>query len=190
MLFIPPGREKLFLVGIDPGTTTLGVSVLSYDFNSGLKRLEMAYTLNAAKCLSEYSPITETSGERYARLKSHSHYLGRLFEELQPDEILTEVPYMGIFPQAFAGLVETLGMIENTVRQYNPFMQLQKIDPATVKTHVNVSGKSKDKMDMHRAVCAIPDIDFSRVNPTGLDEHSIDAIAVAYARLRLLTSRL
>lgn len=187
MLFVPEGFSKYIVLGIDPGTTTLGVSVLSYDLNTHLKRVECAFTLNAGKTLHRYQPIVETAGERFARLRSHSINIAKALYFYQPNEVITEVPYMGRFPNAYGALMECLHMVETTVYEWNPFVTLQGVDPATVKTHMGVSGKSGDKELMYKALLSLPDLDKTNIDFTSIDEHSVDATAVAYSRVKQLT---
>lgn len=186
MLFIPEGPTKYHVCGIDPGTTSLGLSVISYDIRTTLKRVELSITLNAAKSMGKYSPVIETNGERFARLISHKAILVDMFSYYKPNRIVSESPYLSRFPQAFAALTECLFMIEEAVRCYDFFISLEKIDPATAKTLVGVSGKSKDKEDMRRALQALSDLDWGFVNSNVLDEHSIDSLAIAYGKLNSL----
>lgn len=186
MLFVPEGRSKYIVMGIDPGTTTLGVAILSYDLYTHQKRVEHAYTLNAAKTLHRYQSVVETSGERFARLRSHSAYIRAALIHYEPNEVISEVPYMGRFPQAFGALKECLHMLETTVAEWNAFKTLQGIDPATVKTHMGVSGKSGDKQLMFNALRSLTDIDLSLIDFNTIDEHSVDAVAVAYSRIKQL----
>jgi hypothetical protein len=99
MLFIPEQDTQYRLLAIDPGTTTLGVSLVTIDLVTGLKRVVLSYTLNAAKSLYRYQTEVETQGERHARLSSHYSALVRIMNEWQVHGVVSESPYLGRFPQ-------------------------------------------------------------------------------------------
>lgn len=185
MLFIPNTCHQYRLLSIDPGTTTLGVSILSIDLATGLKRVELAYTLNAAKSIYRYPNIEETQGERHAKLTSHYNAVLRIMREWNVHGVVSESPYLGKFAQAFEALVECLQMLEAAVTHYNPQMELRTIDPSTVKMNVGVNGKSNDKTLVGDAILKLPDLQFAPyVDLASLDEHSWDSIAVGYGQLK------
>lgn len=187
MLFLPSHNTDYRILAIDPGTTTLGVALMVVDLTTGLKRIELAYTLNAAKALHRYQNAIETQGERHARLLAHYNSLVRIMQEWKVNAVVSESPYLGRFPQSYAALLECLAMIERAVADYDCYMRLETIDPASVKVAVKVGGKNGDKTLMQKAVLGLTDIAWNpMINREMLDEHSIDSIAVGYARIAQL----
>lgn len=184
-LFIPDGPQFFRLMSIDPGTNTMGVSVLFIDLINKRIHLEYVKTLTAAKTLNQYEQYMEIHGERSARLFSHEIALNDLMNHWGIHGLVSESPYLGRFPQAFGALVECMSVIRKAVYTFNPFMTVFTIDPATVKMAVGVSGKSGDKQAMARAVKGLHDFIVNpNINLEDLDEHSIDSAAVGYARAK------
>lgn len=175
------------VIGIDPGTATLGVAVLVYDLKTQTRRIEKLMTLNGSHQLRHYEQLTDLHGERFARLNALETSLSSVFEHYRPHAIASEGPYMGRFPQAFAALVECLHVVRRAVWVYSHEHPLTVYDPATIKKSVGVSGKSGDKDRMRQAVNTldwVSDIDQSQIRDA--DEHAIDALAVANLHLDTL----
>lgn len=179
------------VIGIDPGTDTLGVAVLDIQLPVATFTLVDAQTFQASRMLKHFRDTEQTYGSRFARLHGLELALGEYFADMQPHAIISESPYMGQRATPFAALTECLTSIRRAVRAYNDRLPLHQVDPARAKARVGVSGKSGDKGLMQKAVSQLKDIQ----NPQGivlqaLDEHSIDAIAIAYYRACDLRSQL
>ena len=184
--------EPYRLLSIDPDTDTLGVSILSYDFVNKQINLEFAYTMNASKDSKRYKLACDVHGNRYGRLHSLQEALTDLMFNFNIHGVVSECPYMGRFPQAFAALTECLSCIRAAIVNYDPLLMLHEIDPSTVKMHVGVNGKSGDKDLMFAAIDNL--LSSGRIRNNGnlnhrlLDQHAIDAIAVGYGHMRNLFS--
>lgn len=186
--YIDPAPFRV--IGIDPGTDTLGVSVLDANLSTNEISLKSSQTFKGSIMCKEYPWIIQTHGEKVARLKSHEDNLYNLFCQYRPHEVVSEAPYMGRFPAAYAALVECLNAIRAALMRYDAHMPLYTVDPATVKHTVGVSGKSGDKELMHKAITNLTTISNpGHINLQMLDEHSIDSIAVAYVRASYVTNR-
>ncbi len=189
-LSIPDTSPQYRIMGIDPGTSTLGVSVISVCLQTHVITLEFSKTLNSERMLSPYAAIQEFHGNRFAKLYALQHALTYLMQEWDVQAIVSESPYLGRFPQAFAALTECVCTIRNAILNYNPYMTLYTIDPATIKMNVGVSGKSSDKNLMRNAIIDMCErrqvLVADDINIYELDEHSIDSIAAAIAQMKLL----
>ncbi len=182
LLFIPKQYNTARLLAIDPGSKTMGVSLLEFDFDTRENWVLDSFTIDADRRVGTISYVSDYHGDRATKLLTHHRALKRLLEEWEPDAVVSESPYMGRFPQAFEALTDTMNVIRSAVREYNMFLHLHKFDPATVKTAVGVSGKSGDKEAIRRALQGLPDLRFTEsVLLSELDEHSVDSIAVGYA---------
>lgn len=174
-------QESVYrIIAVDPGTNSLGVAVLDIDIQTHVVTVRHATTIDILKQSQNYPQLIAVHGERVSKLHSVEVSLYKLFKAWKPDEIVSEAPYMGRFPQAYAALIECIGSIRRAVMEYNRALPLPSIDPATVKKTVGVSGKSGDKDAMRGAIQRQSDLVFN-VLVDDLDEHSIDAIAVGYA---------
>ncbi len=193
MLTMPQNSTPLVsIVAFDPGSQMFGVAVL--DFN--IETLEIvsteAWTLNAAKLAGKNTWIEELEGNKASRLHALHIALVRLFNYVQPLEIASESPFINQkFPQAGLVLTEVITTIRTAVRQHDVWKVLELIDPPTIKMAVGAPGNANKDVMKEKILSLIPQLNYSgEVPPEQLDEHSIDAIAVAYCRYKTLLEKL
>lgn len=179
-------RQICRIIGIDPGSTTLGFSVLEYDARTLEIVRTYAYTFNAGKMdLSELD--VENHSERYARIYALTEALFTAFRQLDPTFVICESPFMAMKrPQAYGALVEVVFAIRMALRQFDPTMKLDLIDPPSAKNAVGAAGNAK-KEQVHAAMLKLLpqlhfDEDASGMTFKELDEHSVDSAAIAYSR--------
>jgi len=182
------------IIGIDPGTDTLGVANIYFDIPTLQIVSTQAQTLKGAKNASG-SWISEINGDRWGRIESHYANLFQIFNHYQPLEIACEAPFINRGqPQAGLALTEVVAMIKHAVVLHDSWKRLYMIDPPTVKNAVGVLGRAggpEGKKLMRAAVLAMPELNYNGETPIELlDEHSIDAIAVAYCRYKNLLDEL
>jgi Holliday junction resolvasome RuvABC endonuclease subunit len=184
MFHIPPNSSYPRLLGIDPGSETLGVACLSVDANTLEIVNTQAITFIGSK-LGMNPWMTNVHSARFARIAAHKENLKRVFSQTLPVAIACESPfYNPRRPNAFEVLVETLDMIRQAVWEYDQHLALDLVDPPTVKISVGAKGNA-DKDVMRAKILALPNLNFTGSIPLHLlDEHSIDAIAVAYSKLQ------
>lgn len=187
MLTFPPDPTPFRIVGVDPGTDTLGAATLDvYLGTTGQVCLVEVRTFSGEQLARHYRHVEDIHGSRVARLLAHEDNLHGYFCYTQPHCIISESPYLGRFPQAYAALTECVGSIRRAVMRYNAFMPLLLIDPPTVKLAVGVKGRGTTKDDVKQGLkqlIASGKLDNPfQVDIDALDEHSVDAIVVAYVR--------
>jgi Holliday junction resolvasome RuvABC endonuclease subunit len=179
------------IVGIDPGSTTLGFSVLEYDART-LKIIRVyAHTFNASKMKLNLLDI-ESHSERYARIYELMEAIYEGFVELQPNFVISESPFMAMRrPQAYGALVEVVFAIRSALRKYDPTMSLDLIDPPSAKNAVGAPGNAKKEQVFAALKKMLPQLNFDEERSgctfDELDEHSVDGIAIAYSRWKKLT---
>lgn len=171
-------RTVRFLA-LDPGSRTLGLAVLEYDFETGKLHVLFTRCLDVDEGLKSLRYMEDLIGTRLTRLKIIADFLKNQIEEWEPSTIIMETPYMGSHAQAFKILVEVMRTIEQCVLAYSNGIPLEKIDPSTVKKTIGVKGNCGDKDLMLIAVKAIDYL----VVEDGIDldtitEHEVDGIAV------------
>lgn len=178
MLQLPPSREPLRVVGIDPGTSTMGVAALSWDFQSPF-RVQQAFTLTVTGRELPYQALSELHGNRHSRLRNQGEVLHAFLTDYRPHAVVCEAPYMGSFAQSFMALTEAICEVRHRVQFYDPQVPLYTIDPTTVKKTVGVKiSRKMDKEDVRIALVNRADVQWE-VPPQSLDEHGVDAVAVA-----------
>lgn len=181
MLVLPNLPAVFRVIGIDPGTDTLGVSVLDVDLLSARVSLIDAFTLRGSANMKSYPMLMDVHGDRYAKVYSHFETIKNIFWFFHPHSVICESPYMGKFATAFEALVECKMMIRRALVEYDATKPLHLIDPPSAKIAVGAPGKGGDKNTVRDAIIRLTNLD----NPNNieiilLDEHSTDAIAVGY----------
>lgn len=172
------------IVGIDPGTDTLGIACLVVDLQARTIALEEAMTIEGHRNAKLDQSSLEVHGSRYTRLRAHYAVLRRTFERLGPHTVITESPFFKRrMANAFAALTECVAYIRFALYDYDARIALLTVDPPTAKKAVGVKGNSKIKEEVRDAIAASKIL----LNPLNidimaLDEHSTDAIAVAMTR--------
>lgn len=185
MLHLP--ASSLFrtasIIGIDPGSETLGLAVLEFDIDTLQIVSSRAQTFVGSKMYQQDNWLSTCHSARVARIQTHKDNLISIFRQVDPLQIACESPfYNPRRPNAYGVLVEVLTMIRNAVIEYDVWKSLYLIDPPTVKKSIGAPGNA-DKNKMMECICNLPGLNF--MDPVGLqniDEHSVDALAVAYCR--------
>lgn len=187
MLVMPEEPRIASIVGIDPGTVNLGIAILWFDVVTLEIKGCHAKTYNGTKMGSEGTWDSLSYGDRYARIRLHEENLFRLFQQEKPLFIVAESPFFNQrHPMAYGALTEVVCGIRSAVKRYDGWKALYTIDPPSVKKAVGAKHNA-DKHAVKEKVMALEDLQYDGDVPlSALDEHSIDAIAVAVARLNLL----
>lgn len=189
MLVLPTSSSSLIdIIGLDPGTTMLGFADITFDLEKWCIIRTEARTLNGAKLMGKDSWAAEIHGERSARIAALRRELVDIFLFYQPLCIASESPFFNrLCPSAYGPLVEVISAIREAVTEYDVWKELQFVEPSTAKKAVGVVGRvvgKEAKVVMRNSVLALPDLAYHGEVPiTLLDEHSIDAIAIAYHSL-------
>lgn len=175
-------NERPFrVVGIDPGTESLGFSVLDLFLSTGEIVVTHSETILSTKILGDYRNEERIHGRLTARLMALEDRLFILYEQFQPHAVCTETPFLHRFPQAFAALTECVSYVRRALYRFDRHMPLEMVDPPTAKKAVGAKirrGMTKD--DVKIAVAKLKIQYAEGVVLDELDEHEIDAIAVAY----------
>lgn len=180
MLPIPSDPNlTVSVVGIDPGTEMLGVAAIYFNLTTFQILKINATTFRGSKLPgSEWTSIIHS--DRVMRLQSHRANLINLLNEINPIAISVESPfYTSRMPSAFGALTEVVAMIRSAVLEYDVWRRIYLVDPPNVKKALGAKGNA-DKLEVKQALVNMPEL--SNVIVGGLDsldEHSIDAIAVA-----------
>jgi Holliday junction resolvasome RuvABC endonuclease subunit len=177
---LTPGVYKL--VGIDPGTVKLGYACLSIDALTNKVVAVSAKTFNAEN-LPRNDSQTQIHGDRFQRVTSLKIAIRNSLEEDEPLAVISEAPfYSRARPNAFAALMDMLCEVRKAIIEYDCGLPMYLVDPPTVKRSVGAK-TSKDKDLVRKAI--INNCDLGRLCcdfMDDLDEHAVDAIAVAYSQ--------
>lgn len=192
----PSDGQTFRIVAMDPGTDTLGLSLLEIDLCYMRTQIAQVHTFRGSQLQKLFPVISEIHGDRTARLMAHEENIFQFLHYANPHSVVTEGPYMGRFPAAFAALTECVSAIRRAVIRYDQFMPLHVIDPSTIKKNMGVKGTSGDKLAMTKALIAKLNepasdlINPSNIDIAALDDHSVDSICVGYLHARNIIATL
>ena len=193
--FAQQGPEYFTILGIDPGSTTMGVSAMHVNFATLQIHGAELLTLHALKPtggrqINQW--MLDTHSERSMRLRELAWMLGQQLMYQRPVFVACEAPFFNPRnPNAYQVLVETMKVIENTVYAWNPWRPLYRIETTVAKKAVAPKDPAgilalkaiKDSKEKVRfCVERHPEI-AKWVNYAIHDEHNVDALIVAYAQL-------
>lgn len=172
---------SLRIMGVDPGTKNLGLSLGVCDFNSPKYIIEFGETIDVAYLTYKTnSYLTEYQSRNIAMYTAVYNVTYRMVHELQPDLVICESPYMDKrFPLSYMLLSLCSQAVQQAVKDYSIFIPFEFIDPASAKKGVGAKGNCGDKVLMQHAVLNNAHIT-SLFDMSLFDEHTIDSIAIGY----------
>ena len=170
------------IIGIDPGTTHLGFSVIKVDVTDLRIKESVAYTLNGSKLSDDNSWLAQTYGDRFNRINALEKSLTEIFQQYNPTIICAESPFFGLrHPNAFQALTEVICAIRNAVYKHDIWMTLKLVPPSSVKQAVFAKGNATKTTMKDCLTNLMPELNYNGNTPFNLlDEHSIDSLAVGY----------
>lgn len=188
MFPIPTGEDTACVVGIDPGTIFLGLSCIEFNVDTFEVVKVTAETVDGSK-LPSNPWLGRLYGGRAQRIDALGNFLTTYLHHNDPFGIACEAPFFNPRrPNAYAALIEVVCALKQSLWVYDRRKKLYSFDPPTVKKAVGASGGGgkdvvKDAIRKH-AVLGVVMKDMLDT----LDEHSIDATAVAFTLLNEYSS--
>src|ERR1035437_2425097 len=121
MLILPQSQINTFnIIGLDPGSDTFGIAILTIDIATMLLAASDALTISGDKLAGKDSWVEQTYGPRMSRIMAIEKKLLEIFNYHQPTIIVSESPFINMrFPQAGVSLTEVMTMIKRTVMNYD-----------------------------------------------------------------------
>ena len=167
------------ILAIDPGTTTLGTSILHLNVETGKITVKAAKTFNAAREFRPSGFWQHVHDPQVLRINYLSNRVQKLLWGSSPNVVACESPFSHQRPDAFAALVRIQMALYNAVRGFDASKSLLLVSPNEAKTSVGATvGKQATKDNVRESVLKLPLVWDPLVDPALVDEHSIDAIAV------------
>lgn len=170
-------------MAIDNGTNTVGLVIVDHDLRDGISKVIYAETLVADKtAYSKYEGRLLLRGSLPARLEVIRDFMDDMLDEFDPDLVACESPFAHVHAHAYAALTASMTVIDEAVYNYRPALEFVSVSPGQAKRAV-IKGKFKsEKEAIREAILKDKNITSDReVDLHSLDEHCIDAIAVARA---------
>lgn len=189
------GPSYFTILGVDPGSTTMGIAALRVNIadlaitDASLTTIH-ALQLDSGRATNDW--MLETHSARSMRLRELAWMLGQHLVIERPLFVVSEAPFFNPRnPNAYQVLVETMKVIENAVYAWNPWRPLYRIETTVAKKAVMPSDSNllaqfkaikdnKEKVSFsvkhHSELSRLVNFDLH-------DEHAIDALIVAYTQL-------
>lgn len=179
MLILPAGNEPFRILAIDPGTNTLGTAVIDVDLVTNTYSIQHARTFKGNSMMRRFGNLIDVHGEREAKIRAHRENILEMLLSYYPTVVICEAPFIGRFKVSGLALTECLSGLREAVSVYDPSLPLETVEPQAAKAAVGASFRGSTKDDVKKGVLAHTGL----LNPhnldiQGLDEHSIDAIAI------------
>lgn len=172
------------ITGIDPGTEMLGVADIYFNVKT-FEIVSVNSTTYIGSKLNMDRWLAEIHNARFSRLRAHKENLAAHFMRVNSSCVVCESPFFNPRrPNAFEALVETVMTIRQAIWEYDLNLPLFQIDPPSVKKAVGAKGGA-DKDSVKNRILSIDELRLKFFGPVllhMLDDHSIDAIAVAYSK--------
>ena len=182
MLTLPNDPNDIAtVIGIDPGSTNMGVSVLFISISTLRIVSSIAWTLNASRLSNDDSWLALLHGDRYNRIRVLEENLLQIFNYYKPVAIAAESAFINVrFPGAVMALVEVSTGIRSAVARYDVWKKLYMVSPSVAKNAVSAGGAAT-KTTMKEKILNLTELNYNGDVPLHLlDEHSIDALAIGF----------
>lgn len=167
------------IVGVDPGTDTLGTAIISIDPRTFSILSSQSRTFMAGRQMTG-NWRTEYEGEKLARLRFLKESLYHLFNTVQPMCVVAESNFISLRrPMAYGALVEAVACVREALYDWHPGKVLHMVEPNVAKASVGATN-FRDKQAVLNALLTLP-INYVG-DLAGIDEHSSDALAIAYSK--------
>jgi len=169
------------MLAIDPGTTTIGVSIFTIDAtNLTIVTIE---TILIDISIGFKEDILNTN--LVSRLNILYNRIKEIVTYYKPKIVSLEAGFINrLMPAAYGPLSQSIMAVELAALEVNPYIKLFKFAPKTIKKVTTKIG-SANKDDVLFGVNGIPEIT-NLINPNLISEHEVDSIAVNYTMLEYL----
>jgi len=168
--------DTIRIIGIDPGTTTVGVAIV--DVTLEYKIVNIETILIDAK----YVNVNNNYTSLYNRLSYIENRIYEIIQTYRPHMVSHENAFLfHMRPGAYGPLSQSILAITNGIYKANPYMYIQGFAPKYIKKIFSDKGTSdKDGMLSYmRGINEITDL----INIERISEHEIDAIAIVFTMI-------
>lgn len=177
------------VLGIDPGSTSIGFVVTDYDVASGKRIVVYQHTYDLKDMNLKQGDLGNFIHGKDLRIFHICNFFESLIEHLNPDIIVSEDGHLRSMPmaQSFRVLCEVIMALKQTTYRIAPHTEFITVSASKVKTAVNVDGRSDKKDDMLAALRTQKDLLY--VDGISIDqftEHTVDATCVTLWYINIL----
>ena len=178
-------NNTTLILGIDPGSNNVGFCLMYVNLPSGTIEHTVAWSVNLQKTDFYSFENALSIGDKVERINALHLYMLDILNQYNPCFLVSEQPFSNKkYPGTGLVLAEVFSAIKVAISRYNPCKQLHILPPKSAKKQMGDANADKHKMRL-LVGSILGHINLSR--DTGferLDEHAIDAIAMAYTRYK------
>lgn len=180
------------ILGVDNGTTQLGLSTLEYDVDRDIARVVDMHTLAPGnRAYSRYARTLERRGPGAARRQWIQEEFRTYLLEVDPDVVCIETPFIGSSKTqssfgpltiSLEGLIDVVLSIEDVVEH---IVEIERVAPHEAKRAVTPPNAeyNSDKEMIKPNVLIHPGIDTGHWDLDRQSLDAIDAIAIGYTAI-------
>lgn len=184
MLTYPPQSTPFRVLGIDPGTSELGVCMLAWWGYDRPVEVWDARTLHSDdRTGNPYHHLTQAHPPVIARLYDLETQFRSYLQHWRPHGVIAESPFVRHNVNTYAILTLCFNMLRGCLIEYNWTLPLAWVPPQRLKAGIGAnltqSAGEDTKAPVQEALLTTPQLDW-RIDPTTLDEHAFDAIGAGY----------
>lgn len=174
------------ICGIDPGTNHLGFAKLGIEVATGEIVSVWAATVRVDKLPMLPAFIEGAHTERMEKLLKIKESVKQSLAYWKPRHLSCESPfYNRLRPSAYGPLVESVMAVKLAAYEHSAGMRFDTLEPSVIKKAIGAGGGA-GKEPVKQAVLKNEALQAgAEVELESLDEHAIDAIAVAYSYWKL-----
>lgn len=171
------------LLTMDPGTHNCGVSIL--DCTDTHIHVVFAETIDLDKLKARYQDVAYMYGDLTSRCHATRDYFRDISRHYHPQAFAFETPFVNGAGNvsSFQSAITGIEYAKMGFQLYNNNAPIVHVTPSVVKNALGVSGNSKDKTLMTKALGAIAISYSDHLNSTNFDEHTVDSICIGLSCL-------
>jgi Holliday junction resolvasome RuvABC endonuclease subunit len=179
------------IMGVDNGSSNLGVVVMDLDLRSGEYTLLYAETFVADRMIRNHRGSLSTHTARWVRERTLQDAFADALQRWQPDAVPVENAFFQ--PKrvtSFEVLTEMKVLLRLALEGYDPSMDIILISPGEAKRAVQPSDFTMKKVVIRDCVLRLKQVRCKNgINLADLTEHEYDGIAVCVAHGEAIRER-
>jgi Holliday junction resolvasome RuvABC endonuclease subunit len=169
--------ETFNIIGIDPSSSNVGISIMAIDISLNIEKIN-TILLNLDN-LPQYNNGIDKLTNRLYILR---HKITEVMRQYTPFMVGIENSFINLRrPGAMGPLSQSIFAIESGILDYNSYISFNKYPPSIIKKEVGAKF-SAGKDEVLNACNMIPSIS-NLINLNMVSEHEVDATAIAYTLL-------
>lgn len=177
------------IIGIDNGTSALGLCVLDYHFEQDLaKVMDLSTIVPKDMAYTAYPLERARRGDNAARRLWIRDHVRDYLEEFEPDVVAIETPFIGgratlnnyaPLTLSLEGLIDT---VYDYADDYDRHIEVERVSPFEAKRSVTPVGVkfNADKMVVLPNIKKIKNIDLNNFRLEDYSLDAVDGVAIAY----------